>query len=181
MTMFSSWPIPNWQEAPSLWDACRLDGLLLPGVWTCNIECKRELDVKKAASFDGAHYKDKGYTPAEVMLSGRFLPEDFITWQDCVRALHPQTFGKERKRQRKELRLDHPNAHLMGVTRVYLVSIQAPTFDNGLAEVAIELLQAVKPAPVKAKKATAAETSGPEPLQGTALDLSMPYDLEVTY
>jgi len=160
---------PHWEEEAagygSEFDRVVLGGVVLPGVWRCDFEVARDLDVKKAKGVDGARFEDNGYEPTPITLSGAFVSrEDWVLYQDAIGQLHPRIFkSTARNKERSVLTLEHPNATIFGIREVYLIAIAAPSWDQlGTCNVGFRVIQAVrspKRAP-KAKNGSDSETAG---------------------
>ena len=91
-------PIPHWEDSPAEWDSLTLGAWVMPGVWTVDFSVRREMDVKKAVSTDGARLKDKGYQPPQLTLIGRIYGrEEWDALQKIMPSIHPRRKGASRK------------------------------------------------------------------------------------
>lgn len=141
--------IPHWEDSPEEWNRLELGGNVMPGVWDIDFPSTRNMDVKKAKGKDGARFKDEGYDPARIELTGRLVRRaDFAKLVEIVDQINPKKGGK-----RNAYGIDHPKARFLGITLVYIVELRAPKVDRGILTMTIRALEYVdKPPAVKAPK-----------------------------
>ncbi len=157
--------LPFWDDFKdsSPWDMLALGEHVLPGSWTVDATCERELDVKKSKGKDGGRVKDCGYKAGEITfvgkLGGRDLEVTREQWREMQRvleALHPRKKGGPRN----PLAASHPALAVMGITTVYIKSIRAPEISDGIMTLRIDAMEWV-PEPKKAKPKTETKSGGP--------------------
>jgi hypothetical protein len=136
------------------WSVLRLGSLVMPGVWTVEGDTERALDIKKRKGDDGAKITDNGVINAEITLVGRIAlevratarpfdnndaramrrgePIEISDLRDLISDIHPRLNRKAPNENRPDRAQEvyHPALDLMGVTAVYIRSIDFPTMDE---------------------------------------------------
>ena len=136
--------LPHWEDIPEYWDRLQIGDWVMPGVWTVDFSLRREIDVKKAASTDGASLKDKGYHPPLLTLRGKLVERsDWARLQEIMPALHPKRKGGKRE----PYRIVHPKTLLVGITSIYIHEIDAISLDNGVLTLELRAYELDKPKP----------------------------------
>ena len=140
--------IEHWYEDPQAWDRLVLGRDVMPGVWDVSFGCRRELDVKKAKGRDGATFKDEGYDPSMIELTGKLTtPDEWRQLQVIMPKIRPRVMG----RSRTPIEIDHPKTKLLSIRVIYVVEVVAPSIQNGILSQRIRVLEWVdKPKAVKA-------------------------------
>jgi len=160
---------PHWEDPVSagLWDSLRLGGTSIPGLWTVRGGLTRRLDVKVVRGSDRAYIKDQGYDPAKLELVGRLLTaEQWATMQALIPTIHPRRRGA----LRQPLAIYHPGTEYLGVSSVYVESIEAPSLQDGVMHLTIRVLEWVPKPEKRGKQVNAtpkpdvAVTEAPDPL-----------------
>lgn len=140
--------IPHWEDDPAHWDKLTIGQWVMPGVWTVDFSLRRELDVKKAASTDGASLTDKGYHPPLLTLRGKL--NERTDW-NALQAIMPHIHPKRKGGTRTPYRISHPKTLLVGIDSIYVHEIDAVELENGILTVELRAYEHAKPKPVKKK------------------------------
>jgi len=140
-------PIPHWEDSPAEWDSLTLGAWVMPGVWTVDFSVRREMDVKKAVSTDGARLKDKGYQPPQLTLIGRIYGrEEWDALQKIMPSIHPRRKGASRK----PFRITHPKTLLMGIENIFIHEIDAVDVTRGILTIELRAYEwTPQPKPVQ--------------------------------
>ena len=142
-------PIPHWDDDAESWDKLEIGEWVMPGVWTVDFSLRREVDVKKAPSTDGASLTDKGYQPPLLTLRGRMVErEEWARLQEIMPRLHPKRKGSARE----PYRIVHPKTLLAGIQTIYIHEIDAIDLDNGILTLELRAYEHEKPKPVPKPK-----------------------------
>jgi hypothetical protein len=141
--------IEYWGTDSESWDRLTIGKDVLPGLWTVGYSLEREIDIKKAGGVDGARFKDKGYKPTEITLTGRMSTVDeWLRLQELFPTIHPKRKGSGRS----TFAIGHPVTRLAGIQFVYIHKIDAPELSQGgMLTIVITCLEFV-PAPKKVAK-----------------------------
>jgi hypothetical protein len=138
--------LAHWEDDPELWDTLQVGPWTMPGVWTVDFSIRREIDVKKAVSTDGARLKDKGYAPPQLTLTGKLTTrDDWNTLQGIMPSIHPRRPGAART----PFRIVHPKTLLMGITAIFIHEVDAVTLDNGVLGIQLRSYEWLAPKKVK--------------------------------
>jgi hypothetical protein len=141
--------LPYWDDFEGdCWDTLALEGQVLPGVWSIEGECERDIDQKKSGGKDGARLTDKGYKPAEITLKGELSSR--AHWRDIqevLRKLHPRKKGGPSN----PISADHPALAVMGIHMIYIKGIRPPEAEGGKLTLRFTAYEWIKPV---AKKPT---------------------------
>jgi len=132
--------IPFWYDEAggSPWDRLQLGKHVMPGVWSIEATCERDINVKKSKGKDGARMKDRGYQPASITLTGKLsTQEEWEALQRILPELHPRKKGGKRN----QITAQHPALALMGLSEIYVKSIKAPTVADGVMTLPIEAIE----------------------------------------
>lgn len=139
--------IPHWEDDHETWDRLELGAWVMPGVWTVDFSLRREMDVKKAVSTDGARLKDKGYAPPQLTLVGKLSTRDeWVELQKIMPSIHPRRPGASRD----PFRIAHPKTLLANIQNVFIHEIDAVELDNGVLRIELRAYEWTKePKPVQ--------------------------------
>ena len=152
--------IPYPEDDGALWDRVKLGPYVLPGTWTVGGAVDRRIDVKKAKGADGARFRDQGYIPAPITLTGTLIGAS--DWNEMVQALKVLT-PRKRGVSLDPLAVEHPAFTMLGITNVLVKKVGAPQLDGGRIRISIDVLEWT-PAPKKKK----AKTFAPVPISAFA-------------
>ena len=86
--------IPYPEDAGAEWDRVKLGSHVLPGTWAVRGAVKRRVDVKTSKGQDGARFRDRGYKPGMLTLTGELVGAD--DWNSMVqisKVLTPRSRG----------------------------------------------------------------------------------------
>ena len=142
--------IPHWEDDEQAWDTLQLGPWVMPGVWTVDFSVRREMDVKKAVSTDGARLKDKGYMPPQLTFIGKLIArEHWSKLQEIMPKIHPRRKGASRD----PYRVVHPKTLLMGIENIFVHEIDAVSLDKGVLTIELRAYEWTKaPKPVSKGK-----------------------------
>lgn len=131
--------IPHWDDPDAPWDKLTLGVHVMPGVWEINGgECVRQIDEKKGKDLDHARIRDMGLKPPRLQARGRLVSrEDWEQLQRVLPDMHPRKPGGIKQ----PLKIYHPAAALLGITTVYVDRIRPPEINNGVLELAIDMIE----------------------------------------
>lgn len=147
MASVSFWADPD-LEAELVWNQCRLDDIVLPGLARVCGSLKADIEAKKAKGNDGADYSDNGLVPCDFTIELQMWEE--LQW-DAYQALLPRLLPRKRGAARKLWTVQHPACQLMGVGKVYIHEFPFPEpDDDGVVRIALKVLEYIPaPKPVK--------------------------------
>lgn len=146
--------LPHWDDPGAPWDRLTLGVHVMPGVWEINGgECARQIDEKKGKDLDHARIRDTGLKAPRLQARGRLVSrEDWEQLQRVMPDIHPKKPGGIKH----TLKIYHPAAALLGITTVYVDRVRPPEIQNGVLELAIDMIEwndDPKPTKVKSKVA----------------------------
>lgn len=132
------WINSQTDNSGSLWDTLILGGTVFPGLWSCSVHKKRQLDVVKVRRLDGVRILDNGYFGVGMSCVGKlWLKSQWDRFQQILPDFDPQRAGGGRS----PLDCYYPSAALLGVGTVYIVEIGVAKPERGMLEIPLELLQ----------------------------------------
>ncbi len=146
---------PFWGEVENngatYWDLIIIADLEFVGFATVTGGVSRKIQVNKPKGADGATITDNGYNPAKISITLKLVQQvDWDSFQnDLLPAIHPRRKGGPRT----PVVLTHPALNVLGVSRIYFTSINAPVI--GSDKIGTVKLDAIEwfPAPKPVKKA----------------------------
>jgi len=150
--------IPNWEDAPAVWDTLRLGGKDWPGVWAAAVEGGCDADIKKSDGADGATITYKGRPPKKVSLSGRIMARDW----DRFQALLPDIEPNPAKKKLIPLGIVHPDVNARSVTSIAVLIIKTSR-QKGFYDISIDALEFNKSTGKKSSTTTPTHSSLDKP------------------
>ena len=139
--------IPYPEDDGALWDRVKLGPYVLPGTWTVGGGVDRRIDVKKSKGADGARFRDQGYLPAPITLTGTLIGA--TDWNEMGQALKGLT-PRKRGVSLDPLAVEHPAFTMLGITNVLVKKVSAPQLNGGQIRISIDVLEWFsKPKPKK--------------------------------
>ncbi len=130
--------IPYPEDDGALWDRVKLGPHVLPGTWTVGGGVDRRIDVKKSKGADGARFRDQGYIPAPITLTGTLIGA--TDWNEMVQTLKVLT-PRKRGVSLNPLAVEHPAFTMLGITNVLVKKVSAPVLDGGRIRISIDVLE----------------------------------------
>lgn len=163
---------PSWLDAGpngyTAWDSATLDGVTVPGA--CSVDIPRKgtgLELYKPPGQAGHSVRDVGHENAKITLTVRMWEAGQL---DALAALYAKLRPGPKQSARRPLSFYHPNAQLLGITRVYLMAIGGVTVEkDGVAVAKIELLELAATRQAGVKRAVVEPS-----LKGTPVAIAVP-------
>ena len=140
--------IPYPEDNGALWDRIKLGPYVLPGSWTVGGSIPRRIDVKKTKGADGARFRDQGYIPGVIPLTGELIGA--TDWNEMVKIAKILT-PRKRGVSLEPIAVEHPAFTFLGITNVLVQEVFAPTLDGGKISCRIRVLEWT-PKPKKKKE-----------------------------
>ena len=140
--------IPHPEDDGALWDRIKLGPHVLPGAWVVSGAIERRVDVKRSKNKDGARFKDQGYEPASLTLTGETIgASDFNAMVKIMKVLTPRNRGVSLE----PIAAEHPAFTILGITNVLVLKVFAPVLDGGKVRFTISVTEWV-PKPKQKKE-----------------------------
>lgn len=130
--------IPHPEDPGALWERLTLGPYEMPGTWVVGGDVDRRIDVKKSKGNDGARFRDQGYIPGQITLSGRLLgPTEWNAMVKIAKILTPRKRGVNLE----PLAVEHPAFTFLGITNVIVKRVGAPVLDGSLIRCRIVVIE----------------------------------------
>lgn len=142
--------IPHPEDGGGEWDTVKLGPHVLPGVWSVRGSVKRRIDVKTSKGQDGARFKDQGYKPGQLTLTGQLVGAS--DWNAMVK-INKVITPRNRGTAMEPLACEHPSFTMLGITNVMVVEALAPVERDGIITCVVVVQEWMK----KPKKKPAAD------------------------
>lgn len=140
--------IPYPEDDGALWDRLVLGPHVLPGTWVVSGAAGRRVDVKKSKGSDGARFRDQGYDPAPLTLTGTLIgASDWNEMVKIAKILTPRSRGVAME----PIACEHPAFAYLGITNLLVLKVFAPQLDGGKIRSVINVTEWV-PRPKKKKE-----------------------------
>lgn len=130
--------IPHPEDPGGLWDRLTLGPYELPGTWVVGGDVDRRIDIKKSKGNDGARFRDQGYIPGQITLSGKLLGA--TEWNAMVKIAKILT-PRKRGVNLDPLAVEHPAFTFLGITNVIVKRVSAPVLDGSLIRCRIVVIE----------------------------------------
>lgn len=142
--------IPYPEDDGALWDRVKLGPHVLPGTWVVSGAASRRVDIKTSKGSDGARFRDQGYKPAPLTLTGNLIGAS--DWNEMVKIAKILT-PRNRGVAMEPLACEHPAFMFLGITNVLVTRVAAPRLDGGKVTSVINVIEWL-PRPKKKKPPT---------------------------
>lgn len=157
--------IPNWYEQADAWDAVIIQGFPLPGLSHATATTGRKIDVRSVRGKDGARIRDGGYQPAKVEVECIVWDtNDLQVLSEAIEAIQPRGGTA-----RSPIQIQHPALAAIGISQVYVESIQAPKLERGKLITKFTFLEWTEQ-PRTTRRGTTDDTAPPVSAEPTAFD-----------
>lgn len=147
--------VPYWRSPDSVWDVLYLNNQRLPGICELDITKSRSIQINKSKKENGTTLADNGYEGAKITGTLRIWTDEQL--DELIRIL-PQFDPRNSAGVSNPIAINHPQATLAGVSKIYAPSWKFPKPNDEL----IVSFEAVEwfPAPKKTGGGGGAGKSG---------------------
>lgn len=129
------------RSSPEAWDTLYLDNRRVPGLSTVTGKVALRKDTRAIPGKTGARLTTLGYEPAKLHVTVKLWTEEqFQEFQRLMQRLRPI-----RGRHPEAMTIRHPAANLLGVAKVVVMEVGAPSIKGGIAEVELQVEEFLPP------------------------------------